>query len=370
MNSKLLFSFGLVSDIQYANTEDGSTWDGLVARHYRNSLAILEEASLWFKTKKEVIPLLMCIQLGDVLDAKAKNLGEEYESLKRFLDTTKLSELPWFLLSGNHDFYCFSREEIYSAFIPDSKRNVCSPMQLYYSLSPFTGYRMIFLDPYEISTLAPISEDAKAYAIQLLEEKNPNVSKPGVSWFQGVPKENQKFVPFNGGFSDSQIQWLRDTLEDVVRRNERCFIFSHCPVESRATYPSGLSWNNEKVLDVLRDTPKGYVAAFISGHNHEGAYYFDEGTGIHHLTPPSPLEVDVGDVAYGLVHVYEGSDSDCGYFELEWKGIKRPPCEYVWPVSPHRMLFSSTDYDKETSKSNTNTSVDHRESVQPVASRL
>jgi hypothetical protein len=178
--------------------------------------------------------------------------------------------------------------------------------------------------------------------LQLLDEKNPNVAKPGASWFQGIPKENHKFVPYNGGFSDAQIQWLRETLAEVVRNHERCFIFSHCPVDGRATYPSGLSWNNEQILSILHDVPRGHILAFISGHNHDGAYFYDYVSGIHHLTPPSPLEVDFGDVAYGIVHVHDDTETGSGgYFELEWAGQKRPPMsDYEWPISPQRMMFA------------------------------
>jgi len=335
--------FGLLSDIQYADADDGATFDGATARHYRNSLAICQEASKFFRATSSSGAPLFCVQLGDVLDAKAKQAGQQKECLERVLAITsgKTPGIDWHFLVGNHDLYCFSRQEIFDGgFIPEPYRSAgCSPTRLFYSFCPRPGFRVVILDPYEISTLGPISDALGSLAKQLLDEKNPNVAKGGGgSWFTGIPEHNQKFVPFNGGFSDEQLQWLSHTLTSAGASDEKCFIFSHCPVHPLATYPMGLSWNNEDVLRIIESVPRGCVAAFISGHNHEGAYFHDQTTGTHHLTPVSPLEVAVGDSAFGLVHV------DDDGFSLEWVGAQTPPRnKYMWPAQPHRLSFVSTE---------------------------
>jgi len=57
---------GIVGDPQYADTEDGHTFDKSVVRRHRQSLHILKQAKDFF----EVEDVKICIILGDLLDGK------------------------------------------------------------------------------------------------------------------------------------------------------------------------------------------------------------------------------------------------------------------------------------------------------------
>ncbi len=65
------------------------------------------------------------------------------------------------------------------------------------------------------------------------------------------------------------------------------------------------------MLEILKSSK--CVVAYIAGHNHAGGYARDN-AGIHHITPPAPLECEVGQMAYGAMRVYQDR---C---ELQWTG--------------------------------------------------
>jgi hypothetical protein len=189
--------FGLIGDTQYVNSDDGTTFDGKVVRRYRQSLSTLEEACKSFEEHKAI----SCILLGDVLDAKCKSLGSADECLKKILTVTgKRSHYQtWHYSIGNHDLVCLNRQDILQNFIPENSRHSCSPSKLYYDTCPKDGYRFIFLDGYDVSTLNASSDENKLAAEKLLASKNPNLVIENAGWFNGLSKMDQRFVPFNGG---------------------------------------------------------------------------------------------------------------------------------------------------------------------------
>jgi hypothetical protein len=58
----------------------------------------------------------------------------------------------------------------------------------------------------------------------------------GVDWFKDLydPANplNMRWVPFNGGLSQTQLEWLETTVKKAVKHGERMVVMSHVP-----TYP-------------------------------------------------------------------------------------------------------------------------------------
>ena len=327
-----LFSFGIIGDTQYVDADDGATHDGKTVRRYRQSLQTLKEACISFKNSKATF----CILMGDVVDCKCKSIGNSDECLKEVLETVKSSSSQWHYCIGNHDLLCFSREYLYEKLIPEAIRLHGKPSELYYDFSPYKGYRFIILDGYEVSSINASSEENRVIAENILRLKNPNLAISGAGWFEGLAPLDLRYVPFNGGLSDRQFLWFENVLSLSSKVSERCFVFCHMPCDPLCCRTSGLMWSSEEVLRIMHKYP-GTVAAFVAGHDHNGGYAVDA-CGIHHIIPPSPLECDVGEVAYGHITVHDPSLPTLSpYFELHWTGkIPESVSKNDWPT---KMFF-------------------------------
>lgn len=325
------FSFGLIGDTQYVDADDGSTFDGSTIRRYRQSLSTLESACASFKSLRTSF----CVLLGDTVDSKCKAMESADHCLEKIHDILRQSESPWHFCIGNHDLICFSRQQIHEKLTATSMKCKCMPPRLYYDFSPLAGYRFIFLDGYEVSTINASSDENKELAKNILAAKNPNLSVNGAGWFEGLSIENQRFVPYNGGLSDNQLSWFDETLHHANINGDRCFVFSHMPCNVHCCRPGGLIWNSEKVMDIMHKH-RGTVAAFIAGHDHDGGYAVDK-FGIHHLVLPSPLECAKDEVAYGHMTIPDVPLSASLFFELNWTG--KVPQSANYSQWPKRMLF-------------------------------
>lgn len=190
---------------------------------------------------------------------------------------------------------------------------------MYYDFSPSPGHRFIILDGYENSTIGATSAPVSQAADALIREKNPNYRAGSNDWFVDIPLEHYRFVPYNGGISERQLEWLRQTLVTAKAQGEVCFLFCHQPIYVKTSREANLLWNAEAVLSLLQQPENRHVVAFFSGHDHDGGYAQDE-AGIHHLIPPAPLECEVGQVAYGVFDVHED------HLFLHWTGKLPPLC--------------------------------------------
>ena len=70
-----VFSFGVIADVQWADAEDGSNFDGSVRRCFRGAFEQLERACEWWRGQ----PLDFVAQLGDLIDGKNVALGQSGE---------------------------------------------------------------------------------------------------------------------------------------------------------------------------------------------------------------------------------------------------------------------------------------------------
>lgn len=325
------FSFGIIGDTQYVDADDGTTFDGNTVRRYRQSLRSLKEACTSFKDSG----VICCILLGDIVDAKCSHLGIAEQCLREVLGIVKDSNLVWHYCIGNHDLMCFTRKELHQKLIPRMVQNCSESSQLHYELCPYQGYRFIFLDGYEISTIGASSEHNTQKAEKLLQSKNANLAIQGAGWFEGLPPMDQRYVPYNGALSGEQLAWFDSVLQLSSEMGERCFVFSHMPCYRLCCRPSGLMWSSEEVLHIMHKRP-GTVAAFFAGHDHDGGYAMDS-MGIHHIVPPSPLECGIDEPAHGHVTVHNASQTSQSFFELHWTG--KIPDQMSASMWPSKMYF-------------------------------
>jgi manganese-dependent ADP-ribose/CDP-alcohol diphosphatase len=304
------FSFGIVSDIQYADCDDGATFDGSTVRRHRQSLRTFLKACEDFQSHD----IKCCVQLGDILDGKCRSMGIVRKCLSDVLAFSRQVEAEWYFCFGNHDFMVMDRRELFERLVPQGVRRECSPEKLYYSFTPQPGCRFIFLDPYEISTLCAGNSQYFSIAEELLKRKNPNLSVPNGDWFAGLEDKDKRFVPYNGGMSTTQFEWLRGVLQAAAASGERVFVFSHMPCYQGCVRVNGLIWNAEQLQKILA-FHRGTVVAFFAGHDHDGGYAVDD-AGIHHIIPPAPLECAVDELAYG--HITVDLRNEC--FTIHWTG--------------------------------------------------
>ena len=332
------FKFGFIGDIQYADHDNAFNFQKTHLRRYRQSLRIFKDAiKSWNQNQ-----IKFSIVLGDQLDnlAQAKNM--KTKCLNDFKSVSSTSEHVLHYSYGNHDYYCQSREDIMKHFGMIKEENAHyhtsiggnqDPSRLFYDFSPHEGWRFINLDSYEISLIGAVDNDMKVKAEKILADNNPNDMNGSGGWFDNLPRDKYRYVPYNGGVSPSQLQWLDTVLKKSKERNEKCVIFCHNPIIS-PNKPQSLFWNAEEVLTIIRRHSN--VVLWLAGHDHGGEYVLDEESQMHMLVPPAPLECDDGEQAFGHISVNQKE----GVMNVEWTG-RLPRKSYMkWPK---QLKISSTD---------------------------
>jgi predicted MPP superfamily phosphohydrolase len=225
---KVLFSFGIIADVQYCNCEPEGT------RYYRLSTGKLREAMNSFITDS----VNFVVNLGDLID-------RDYASYKPVMDILDSSGLKIYHLTGNHDYSVDSRKKKYLPLPQPSKEG-------YYSFV-VGNFRFIALNGNELSTYASVNKSRIKQAEEYISLLRDSGSMNAFDW--------------NGGVSNRQLEWLKDQLDDAVVKNEKVFILCHFPI-----FPEGVHnlLNYRDVLTILGNY-RNIIASF-SGHNHSGSY--------------------------------------------------------------------------------------------------
>lgn len=201
--------FGLLTDVQYADVEDGFSYDKLRKRYYRNSLNLVKEAiTNWkrFKTENNC-DIKFIIQLGDLVDGKSKLSNDSINCMDKclnelnrlFEDTSSSSNDPKVLnIWGNHEFYCFKRKEIVDLPLNTArflKQNLDTNAN-YYIYDVTEKLRLICLDFYEFSMLGyDEDEDIHKKSFDFLRSRNKNEDLNSTEGMRGHAK---RFSKFNG----------------------------------------------------------------------------------------------------------------------------------------------------------------------------
>eukprot|EP00400_MALV-I_sp_L67-5_P000169 gene169-903_t len=315
--------FGLIGDIQYADTEDGTDFSGTQRRYFRGSLETTEKAvETWNKEKVNFI-----VQLGDIIDGRcAKIPGESDKCLARVLDALNKASCPRYDLIGNHELYNYSRKKLasceiagdvrenckagccggYPPIFPKSWRNPALALfekkpgeageRFYYRIDVNSGdsdWRILCLDSYEIATIGFEENDPREkIARNILSKHNPKALQKNVDWFEGLPEHLHRYCAFNGGLGEAQLNWLRDELEDARFNKKSAIVISHIPCYEPATCPKTILFDSEECLKVIGDF-NDVVKVFVGGHDHDGGFAVDDNNVIH-MTVGSPMMVAPG----------------------------------------------------------------------------
>lgn len=255
---KPLLHFGLLTDIQYADTDPEGE------RHFRESIPKLKEAVAWL-AKRE---LPFTLHLGDLID-------RNFASFDAVLPL--LAELghPVRHLLGNHDYTVTDAE----------KAGVVAKMGMsreYYSFT-HSGVKFVMLDTNEVSTYkhpagSPEDQAGEKQLAQLVAEKAPSAK------------------PWNGGISQTQLAWLDKELADADAAKQPAIVCGHHPLLPEDSH---VVWNRAEVFTVLDKHPS--VRAFFNGHNHAGAEAVRNG--IPYITFKSLLH-EPGITAFSSVRLY------------------------------------------------------------------
>ncbi len=264
---KILFSFGAVADIQYADAEKAGN------RDYRNSLQKLDNCIKIFNRNE----LSFIVNLGDMID-------RDYISYDKPLKILDNSKAPVYNVIGNHDF---SVDDKFKRKV--RKRLANRKGYFAFKLDDFI---FIILDGTDVSTFAH-KEGSKQYKNAMV--KYEEIKKKGL---------NNAYT-WNGGIGNKQLEWLDKQLELADDGQQKAVLFCHWPLlpESGAQL-----WNNTEILNLLKS--HNSVIAWIAGHHHEGGYV-KEGN-IHHLTMKGLVEAK-SETSCGIIEVYDDKLLLTGY---------------------------------------------------------
>ena len=105
--------------------------------------------------------------------------------------------------------YSFSRLGLVQSFlsgkVSKTKKSTsllasqCKPSKIYYHWSPFPGWRFISVDSYGVSLIGYSSSENQRLAKELPAKHNPNDLKISGTWFNNLPYNKRRWVPYNGG---------------------------------------------------------------------------------------------------------------------------------------------------------------------------
>ncbi|PPS16823.1 hypothetical protein GOBAR_AA03735 [Gossypium barbadense] len=288
-----LFSFGVISDVQYADVPDGHSFLG-VPRYYRHSILVLQRAVKNWNDHKN---LNFVINFGDIIDGKCPK-DQSLNAVKKVVSELENFHGPVYHMIGNHCLYNLPRDKLLPLLNIPNHGDDCT--HAYYDFSPTLGYRFVVLDGYDISAIGwPHDHPNRLEALKILSEKNPNSDKNSPEGLKGV---DRRFVMFNGAVGNKQMEWLDNVLKDATNMKQKVIICCHVPLDPGATSKTTLLWNYDQVMDLIHQYD--CVKVCLSGHNHQGGYSVDS-RGVHHRVLDAALECPPGTNAFGYIDVYD-----------------------------------------------------------------
>lgn len=224
-----LLRFGVITDPQYADLPPWVEMD----RHYRNSLAKLDEAIEVLNGEE----LSFVVTLGDLID-------RHWESFWPVLSRYEKLKHESVLMPGNHDF----------AVAPEYLGEVHKRLGMPAAWHEFSrrGIRFIVIDGNEVSLFSTPAGDprhdlARARLDALLAAGAANAQE------------------WNGGIGDEQFAWLELAIKRAELAGEKAVVMGHYPL-----YPENEHnlWGGDRLLDLFERS--GNVIAYLNGHNHVG----------------------------------------------------------------------------------------------------
>lgn len=289
---KPLFSFGIISDVQYADIPDGRSFLG-VPRYYRHSFQVLQRAVHDWNKCHKLKSLDFSINFGDIVDGFCPKHESEF-AIQKVVNAFQNFHGRVYHMLGNHCLYNLSRANLVQLLNIPSVDD-CA----YYDFSPSPEYRIVVLDGFDISAIGwPLDHPKLIEAMEFLKKKNPNNDKNSPEGMVGLER---RFLMFNGACGKEQLHWLHGVLEDSTNLKQKVILCCHLPLDPGAACPESLLWNYDEVMELIHNYK--CVKVCLAGHDHKGGYSVDA-NGIHHRVLEAALECPPGSDSYGHVDVY------------------------------------------------------------------
>jgi len=314
--SKAIYTFGLLTDIQYAPVPDGFSYGGN-PRYYQHAKVAAEHAAKHFEEEQ----VSCVVNLGDIVDGKCSDVDGchlGHESVDDVLNALSSYTTGKILHTyGNHELYNLSRKDLGEKLsIPFVNEGNDELVGYYHHLlhnqkedCNNKGLKFIVIDSYDICLLGrcETTSTKRQQAHEILSLNNPNYDSntPGTENSpEGLEGVSRRFVGFNGAIDTVQLEWLDQSLQSAKEKGEQVIICSHQPIHPDSTWPTCLIWNYEEVLDIIRKYSDTVIASF-SGHAHKGGYTRDEISGVHFRTFEAVLESPENIRTYAMVDLFE-----------------------------------------------------------------
>jgi manganese-dependent ADP-ribose/CDP-alcohol diphosphatase len=265
-----LFSFGVVSDIQYANRP-------LERGRERYELDALYKLNNCITTWKNYhLPLKCAVSLGDIIDGHEGETAhhKDAEDLRDVLAAFGEIDVPTYHVLGNHCVWNLGCHYL-SRELGLTNR--------YYDIEMHKGWRFVILDGTDLSVMKESHSHSEAK-----EYIQTNAHRMLEDW--------------NGGISKKQQKWFSDIVSAAKLKKEKLIVFCHWPLLNcwGAEMEASLMWNADDLLPLL--DPEA-VFMFMSGHIHENGYV--NHNGVHHITLSAIVSAPLGDTAHAIVHVHD-----------------------------------------------------------------
>lgn len=297
-----LFSFGLISDVQYADIPDGRSFLG-VPRYYRHSVLVLQRAvKEWNAHQRHKF----VINFGDIVDGYCPK-DQSFNAVQKVVNEFNVFNGPVYHMIGNHCLYNLPRSKLLPLL------NIHSPDDhAYYDFSPVPGYRFVVLDGYDISAIGwPQDHPKTLEALKILQAKNTNVDKNSPEGLVGVER---RFLKFNGAVGKEQMDWLNGVLQEATELKQKVVVCCHLPLDPGASSTAALLWNYDEVMELIHRY--NCVKVCIAGHDHKGGFSTDS-HGVYHRVLEAALECPPGTDAFGYVNVYDDMISLVGTGKMD-----------------------------------------------------
>ena len=166
MVDTVLFRFGFISDIQYADIEDAMNFSKTEHRGYRNSLSHAEKA-VDFWNQQQPVPSFV-VQLGDIIDGQNSGTygqglsfseAQSKEAFAQVIAQLDKSLAPVYHVVGNHELYNFSWTELRHLGNRLNGQHTISKEEMYFSFRPHPGWCCIVLNSYAVSIMQNEEEE-------------------------------------------------------------------------------------------------------------------------------------------------------------------------------------------------------------------
>lgn len=172
---------------------------------------------------------------------------------------------------------------------------------LYYDFT-LANYRFLMLDSFDVALHGrPPDDPIVAQARACLDERNLHPDDRSWHTPHGPTYETRRFVAYNGGIGEAQLQWMVKVLEDARQRQQYVLLCSHVPFDPRATQDYLQVWNQHELLELIEQHHQ--IVATLHGHDHRGGHHEDE-NGVHHHVFEAILTAPDERSSHGLIELY------------------------------------------------------------------